>query len=173
MKNSKFVIPTLILLLSTEVTYMGIKHSGTKADTETLYAAEWNADHVNTGTDGIFFKWKDASENAMTSLNKNANQAFTDLDLTAYTSANAKAVVLRFRIVVHTAAHAYGIVVRKNGTTPSHPPTLVTSWACTGPDEWQSEVTVGMDTGQVIEYELDVSAGGEADFAIDVLGFWE
>jgi len=50
MGNSKFAYPALILiiLLSIEVTSLGIKHTTSKADTETLYANEWNADHSVT-----------------------------------------------------------------------------------------------------------------------------
>jgi hypothetical protein len=172
-QKSKFVILALVLLLSTEVTILGIKHSGTKADTETLYAAEWNAEHVNTGTDGVFLKWIDGDQTPLPSTNRVASLTWTDLDLTASTSANAKLAILRLKIHVNVGNKAYAIRVRKNGTTPNNPSILASPWACTGADDYFSTVVVGVDTGQVIEYCFDVEAGGNVDFQIDVLGYWE
>lgn len=122
--------------------------------------------------------WKDASENAMTDGNRTSTLGYTDLDLTAYTSAIAKLALVRLRIHVDTitpVAYAY-LGIRKNGTTPS---AIAVEWLASakgdiaGVNYSDGFWIIGVDSGQVIEYTITISGTIQVDSYIDVLGYIE
>ena len=122
-------------------------------------------------------KWKDASENALTDLNRTSTLAYTDLDLTAFTSAAAKFAILRLGISVDSisAGGSAYLAVRKNGTAPSAPPILWIGAAAGDAAGAYHYITtlVGLNTGQVIEYQISVGGTIQIDSYIDVLGYIE
>lgn len=117
---------------------------------------------------------KDASESALNLANQSSSTTWTDLDLTAYTSADAKWAYLRLAVHIDSYASGYVLLrVRKNGTTPTRYP------LCYGAQEDASSnfaeifVWAEMDSGQVIEYDIFIDGTAQADFNIDVLGYIE
>ena len=103
-----------------------------------------------------------------------ATVSFTDLDITAQTSANAKLAILN--LSVHIDSYTSGFVklsVRKNGETPSY------TLGCFGIDlpecnnSNQVQGIVGLDSGEVLEYQFEISGTAQADAIIDVLGYIE
>ena len=154
----------------------GITHttgSNGTLTTETI----WQEEHTYTpatATHSHRFVWKDTPEEALSLANQAATVTWTDLDLTAYTSADAKAVYLQLLINVDTATKDYWLGVRKNGTSPSYYPYLRVNADNAHAGDLQTDmVIVGCDTGEVIEYYAYVEAGGQADFLIYVMGYWE
>jgi len=120
--------------------------------------------------------WIDAPSSAMTDLNRVASLGWTDLDITAKTSADAKLALLSLWLrpdVVGTGIHSF-LSVRKNGTTPSYLPNLIVNKAqITAGGEVQTFVIVGLDSGQVLEYYIYVATGWQIDTLISVLGYVE
>jgi hypothetical protein len=156
--------------------YMPIKHKNLVAvGTPDNITNHWNADHATSGGSVAYgLVWKDASQNALNVLNQGATVDWTVLDLTAYTSANARMAYLQLTLVVDTATKDYYLGVRKNGTTPGQFPLVrVNQGNANAADIFMGYVIVGLDTNQVIQYRIDVEAGGQCDIQIDVLGYWE
>lgn len=121
--------------------------------------------------------WKDASENALTDSNRTASKTWTVLDLTAYTSANAKLAVLKLSLFIDSitpAAYVY-LSVRKKGTTPNVYPQVIaySSHGDIAGALQEAVVIVGMDTEQVIEYQILLAGTIQVDSYIDVLGYIE
>jgi len=155
---------------------MGIKHAVTVSSGQVAKSAtQWNADHQTPGGSTAYgLVWKDASEAALTLTNQAATVDWTDLDLTAYTSANARMAYLQLTLTVDTATKDYYLAVRKNGTTPGQFPLVrVNQGNANAADVFMGYVIVGLDSGQICEYRIDVEAGGQCDVQIDVLGYWE
>lgn len=121
--------------------------------------------------------WKDASEVALNDDDRTALLDWTDLDLTAYTSANAKFAILLLDIVVDSisAGGSAWLWVRKDGTEPTISPGIRT--ADTEGDEALAHrvgiAIVGMASGQVIEYKIAVFGTIQVDSTISVLGYIE
>lgn len=119
--------------------------------------------------------WKDADANVLNLANQVASIGFTDLDLTAVTSANAKFAIVSLRLHSDISGTAiYNLLgVRKNGTAPTLYPAVRIMHD--EPDGlYRSEVgIIGLDSGQVIEYHLTVATNGQVDARIDVLGYIE
>jgi hypothetical protein len=91
--------------------------------------------------------------------------AWTELDLTAYTSANAKFILMQLRHnTTATAGDIFG--VRKNGDAAVYYPAV--DCQVTG-KIMRGMITVAMDSGQVIEYW----ATDASDTVIDILGYIE
>jgi len=118
--------------------------------------------------------WKDTPPRVLNDVNRVASLGYTDLDLTASTSANAKFAMLGLHVHIDNYTNGHiRIRVRKNGTTPTGTP------ACWGMNNaaslfWHADVVIcGLDGGQVLEYALEVEGVGQADFLIDVLGYIE
>jgi len=127
-----------------------------------------------TQTTGLSFKWKDASEEALVLTDATSSVAFTDVDLTALTSASAKMAYLTVRMTIDTAAKDYAVGFRKNGTTPTmYPKMSVYGEEAHAADIFQTQMTVGLDSGQIAEYILAVEGGGQCDLLVHVLGYWE
>lgn len=124
---------------------------------------------------GNLIIWKDASENALALSNQIAPIAWTDLDLTAFVSADAFiAVVLILFKVDKVGTFGTGMFeVRKNGTTPSVYPTLRYALGEVDGTYKYMACLIGMDSGHVIEYKLSVANGGQYDCFIHVLGYIE
>lgn len=120
---------------------------------------------------------KDASQMAMSDINRTSGTTqWTDLDLTAYTSAAAKFAIVRLKIkadTVGTGNYCY-LAIRKNGTTPVAYPRQTCDLAGTtaGVYHYQVEI-IGIDAEQVIEYKISVGANWQIDTAIEVLGYIE
>jgi len=135
-----------------------------------------NRAKVASNTNGaIELVWKDASERPLNLANCVAAVAWTDLDLTATTSATAKIAVIQLRLTVNTVgATVCSLSVRKNGTTPTYFPQIRADTAFPIAGNYFTEVClVGLDTGQVIEYTVAMGAGWDVDVAIEVLGYYE
>jgi hypothetical protein len=121
--------------------------------------------------------WKDASESALSLTSKTTDVAYTDLDLTATTSANAKVAYVQLYLYVNTvsAGGMAVLAVRKNGTTPDNAPAILVS--TTKGDAAGAVavgcVWVGCDSGQVIEYLLDITGTINVDASIRVLAYME
>ena len=121
--------------------------------------------------------WKDASEQALADLNRTTTLDWTDLDLTAYTSADAKFAILTLIIAVDSIEGVSGayIGVRKNGTTPTW--YQVVNVASRNGDiagsSHYATAIVGLDSGQVIEYILSMYTTIQFDSYINVLGYIE
>ena len=119
--------------------------------------------------------WKDASERALSELNRTTSVAWTDLDITAYTSAAAKFAVLNMVMALNAAGSANWNVfqIRKNGTTPTY------VFECAIPYNFAVEsqhrfcVIIGLDTGQVIEYKIDVGTDCTISCTLDAMGYVE
>jgi hypothetical protein len=161
---------------------MAMKHTTTGLGaevSETMWAEGHTYDaSAGTQTEAFKFVWKDASENALTLSNiQNGDpeeSTWTDVDLTAYTSANAKMAYITLHITVDTAAKDYSFTVRKNGTAPDRSPWLnVDQDNAHVADQFRQVVFCGLDSSQILEYYLTVEAGGQCDVRIDVLGYME
>ena len=152
-----------------------VKHQ-TVSDGQFASATEYLKDHVaSTTNSGIELVWKDASERALHLANQVAGVAWTDLDLTAFTSATAKIAVIQLRLTVNTVGAAVcRLGIRKNGTTPTYYPIMSADPYFPIAGNYIAEVClVGMDTGQVIEYTVAMGAGWDVDCDIEVLAYYE
>ncbi len=111
---------------------------------------------------------------ALADYNRTSTVGYTDLDLTALTSSNAKLVLVhvRFRAdVVGGGAMSY-LMVRKNGETqPVISPFLHAS--CSVGAERDMTAWIFMDDDQIIEYSIVVGAGWQVDSFIEVHGYAE
>lgn len=144
------------------------------ADGESLVwdaaAGEWVAEAVVAGSQ-VF--WKDVSVQVVADLNRTVTLDWTDLDLTASTSAAAKFAIVR--VVNKCDSWVSGdvtLALRKNGTTPTHYPmwwarTFAVNYFCGG------VLIIGLDAGQVLEYQIVVAITAQVDSYIEVLGYIE
>lgn len=120
--------------------------------------------------------WKDASANALADMNRTETLEWTDLDLTAHTSSDAKLAILLLRL----RADVLGLddcllKLRKNGTAPAANSYLALDAAGTTVLVFHHQhAIIGLDTSQVIEYSIQLGPGGwQIDTIIDVLGYIE
>jgi len=117
--------------------------------------------------------WKDASEQVRDVLTA---YDWTDVDLTASTSANAKfAIILLFLCAADTGTSSdTHLSVRKNGTVPDYFPVV---WVGADDPNWHRHIVIaiiGLDAGQVIEARLVLATGATLNTAqINVLGYVE
>ena len=74
--------------------------------------------------EGMNIIWKDASERALSDEDRTTDLDWTVLDLTAYTSTDAKLALLLLSFRTRNAGTSWDncLFVRKNGTTPSYQP---------------------------------------------------
>ena len=152
---------------------VGIKHSPTGVSGDKLTTTKWNADHVSSGGYATELIWCATDTTVLSLLNQGATVDWTDLDLTAATSASAKAVYLQLSLTVDNGALDYILGVRRNGDTPTMYPCIrINSNVAVATDIWIDQVLVGCDSDQVIEYYLFIGGGGQADCSITVLGYW-
>ena len=122
--------------------------------------------------------WKDASEQALSDSNRTVTLDWTDLDLTAYTSANAKFALLQLVVVIDSIVETgdyIDLAVRKNGTTPDYYPrcALYYDVGARAGAALHQHCTIALDSGQVIEYRIGIAGTTQADSYIRVLGYME
>jgi hypothetical protein len=119
--------------------------------------------------------WKDVPARALIDVDRTTLLNYTDLDLTAYTSANAKFAIAKLLLVATTTGTSgqSWTAIRKNGTTPSY--YIAVSAVHDLPNGFiTSEVSiVGLDAGQIIEYTIVPATGATLTTHIDVLGYIE
>jgi hypothetical protein len=65
------------------------------------------------------------------------------------------------------------MMVRKNGATPTYPPAIVLGKEATAGVFYKSQVFVGLDANQVLQYKIYVGTGWQLDSRITVLGYSE
>jgi len=119
--------------------------------------------------------WKDASERALEILNSTTPVAWTVLDLTAYTSANAKFAILN--LVMHcpiTGTAGWSTFhVRKNGTTPDNDWSTAISYNLDNDSQHRFCAIIGLDAGQAVEYKIAIATGATVSCTLDVMGYIE
>ena len=121
---------------------------------------------------GSTIVWK-ATTTASLALDNQGDVAFTDLDLTSVTSADAAGVLISASLRNNTANEYARFIFRKNGTTPDYPAEL------TSDDSFGANVNhfgmylIGCDTGQIIEYKIDTESSSTVSVMLSVLGYWE
>jgi len=130
---------------------------------------EWAAPAV-----GSQVIWKDASTSPLVDTDRTETIDWTDLDLTAHTSVDAKVAIIKLAIKLtsYTSGYVY-IGVRKKGTTPTYFPMI---YGCNLPEADKTCMNVvlcGMDAGQVIEYKIVLSGTATLTSYIQVLGYIE
>jgi hypothetical protein len=129
-----------------------------------------------TATTGLSFKWKDTPEQALSLADQAASVTWADLDLTATTSANAKMALIQLVMDADVIGGGTSskLEVRKNGTTPTYTPSIFLDVAgCTVDVPIITQQIIGLDSGQVMEYQFTCGAGWTCDLWINVLGYWE
>jgi hypothetical protein len=120
--------------------------------------------------------WKDASQQALNDANRTVSLNWTDLALTAYTSATATFALVLLRIIINSISGGWGnILIRKNGTTPSEPYITFIGAAMGDQAGAQNQMValVGLDAGQVIEYKIDLGVTINVTSLINVIGYVE
>jgi len=120
--------------------------------------------------------WKDGSETAMSDDNRTEDLIPTDLDMTPYTSANAKFAIVRLEMRADTigTGNYCELRIRKNGTSPAHVPMLILDKAQVTAAVWHYQVVIiGLDEDGLIEYFINPGTGWQVDSDIRVLGYIE
>jgi hypothetical protein len=119
--------------------------------------------------------WLDASVSVMADSDRTVALGWTDLDLTASTSASAKFAILRLSGMcsVPGTGDTNALLVRKNGTTPANCPDIQLTYTLPAWTAAQAIVIVGLDAGQVLEYSIAVAVGAHFYTYIQVLGYIE
>lgn len=147
-----------------------------------ITAARWNQYNGANGSLEYLkgrFNWKSSTSDSLSLSNKTSSVSWTDLDLTSVTSADAKLAWLILMLTADSVgANGYALLgVRKNGETPTDYPYVVMAESLGhtgGPTSTQAaEVIVGMDSGQVVEYQLYIAGTIQVDAKIKVLGYIE
>jgi len=150
---------------------------GAKADDNPLHHDRYtDAEALAAATAGGLSKivWKDASERALNLANQTTTIEWTDLDLTAYTSANAKFAILRLR--AHLDSYTDGqtwLNIRKKGTTPTYMHYVYPISNPVSGNEYELGIIQALDSEQVIEYYVRFTGTAQVDYTIDVLGYIE
>lgn len=120
--------------------------------------------------------WLDAPV-TKTLADQTADVNFTDWDLTADTSPDAKLVILNILIAYEIAVAGNFVFAgaRKNGTTPSYYPRCWLPANANAGAYFENTSIVGVDSGQILEYNLDSDnwGGGKVDVYLNVLGYIE
>ena len=102
---------------------------------------------------------------------------YTDWDLTADTSPDAKLVILNILIAYEIAVAGTFVFAgaRKNGTTPTHYPRCWIPANANAGSYFENTSIVALDSGQILEYKIDSDnwGGGRVDVYLNVLGYIE
>lgn len=104
-------------------------------------------------------------------ITSSSDVTFTDLDLTAYTSANATYVLLG--VYLSDTGAGAKIYFRKNGASPAAPQYCYALYADVANKGSSSQILVPLDTDEVIEYYLDASGTNTASCIVYVIGYME
>ena len=118
--------------------------------------------------------WKATSERILSDLNRTTTLAYTDLDLTAYTSAEATMAFVTFTIILDS--YTSGIVrmkIRENGSVSPYVPVCYASISEVANNAWGYTSPIGLDASQVMEYTIEVTGTAQVDSYIDVVGYIE
>jgi hypothetical protein len=117
--------------------------------------------------------WKDAADIVLDLSARTASIDWTDLDLTSYTSANAKLALLqvKFNGEFGTAGDN-SFYMRKNGTSEDK---LMINIPSSHPDYDSVFMTtmMGLDSGQVMEYKLAIATNAVLYVQIVCMGYIE
>ena len=120
--------------------------------------------------------WKNASTFALIDTARVVTLDWTDLDLTAATSAAAKFAIVLFEInadVIGTGNYSR-VGIRKNGTNPASPILAVMDKAGVTVGVYHRVFAiVALDAGQVLEYTIEIGTGWTLTSYIDILGYIE
>ncbi|MBA7590034.1 hypothetical protein ES708_32133 [subsurface metagenome] len=120
--------------------------------------------------------WKDASQTALSDLDRTVTLTWTELDITARTSPTAKLAIIRLRLkadAVGTGSDSY-IAIRKHGTAPAHHPQLRLDKAGTTVGVYNYQVVIiGLDIDRKIDYAIVIGSNWQIDSRIEVLGYIE
>lgn len=121
--------------------------------------------------------WKDESEQAVSDIARSTDLDWTELDLTAYVSANAKYVILQVQhYVISISAGGKALeYIRKNGTTPQWSPYLMTDSAkgdAAGADK-AIHFILALDADKKIQYTIEITGTISLNTFITVLGYIE
>ena len=156
---------------------MGIKHpSGVKGDwyTQVLHETEhtWGSD------ESALFKWKDPSVQLAEEAARTTDLAWTDLNATSHTSATAKAVLLLVRLVapVVGSGNTCSIKFRQNGSSQDdemNPQMWKHKSDATANTNYYMMLICGLDSSQLLEWEINVGTGWNINVQVFVLGYWE
>ena len=127
---------------------------------------------------GLSFHMLDEPLNTLFLDDINATSgAWTDEDVTADTSANAKFVKILVSLipsVIGAATTFCDIGFRKNGITPATVQKLRVPMESVGvANGLFAEFTVPLDSGQVMEYFFTCGVGWTSDVNVYVVGWWE
>lgn len=149
-----------------------------KGDASAHHARYTDAEALAAAIAGGLSKviWEDTSVAVMTDWDRTVTLGWTDLDLTAYTSENAKLAILLLQmsaVTIGTGPYSE-LKARLNGNWSFDYPRLrlckpgIVEGYCL-----YQEAVVGLDSGQVLEYSITVGAGWTVDSRMVVLGYIE
>lgn len=121
--------------------------------------------------------WNDNPPRALADINRTVALDWTDLDLTAHTSANAKFAILGITFVANppgTAGYS-ALKWRKKGTTPVdwYEQHLIIPHVMPDGFEVVFGCPVGLDSGQVMQYKIIVATAATVHSYIDVHAYIE
>lgn len=119
--------------------------------------------------------WKDASGQAVFDLFRTTTLDWTELDLTAFVSSDAKFVLLQVQHYVNSISSGGKALeyVRKNGTTPQWAPYLMTDSAkgdAAGADK-AAHFILALDDDKKVEYKIEITGTIDLHTFITVLGY--
>ncbi len=123
----------------------------------------------------VLIRWLAASVNLVTDAGRVATLAFTDVDITASTSAIAKFALLMLRVSSNIGAGGNNATlgVRKNGDAPVQFPMVACRQLSADNNYAVGFVIVALDAGQIFEYTIVIGAGVTASSSIDLIGYIE
>jgi len=145
-----------------------------------ITSAQWNNYLGATGSLEYLkgrFNWLGASVQVVAQSNKTSTIAYTDVDLTADTSATAAFAFLQLHMDLDSVNNGIATLsVRRNGDTPTYVPGIrggAADDATTSRMPWSQlhECIVGLDAGQIFEYTLVITGTIQVDVYINLLGY--
>ena len=144
-----------------------------------ITSAQWNNYLGATGSLEYLkgrFHWLDTPVQVVAQEDKTSDIAYTDVDLTANTSADAAIAMLQLHLHIDSIDSGWAYLrVRKNGLTPTYTPFI--GWedyhmsAGGYVENIVGSVLCGLDTGQIFEYNLDITGTIQVDAYINLLGY--
>lgn len=150
--------------------YKGINFVDPTAAQE-LATKQYVDDNVNT------IVWSTTAPTALTDSNRTTTSNYTDLDLTANTSAAARFALVRCRMVCNsiTGTGSARLYIRKNGETPGAQYGAFIDGSCgdvAGAVSSDFQI-IGLDAGQIMEWNIIVTGTIDVTTYFNVLGYIE